>query len=241
MQETVLRKLNSHLLECQSRNPSYSLRALARRLEVPISALSEILNGQRKVTSKMGKKILVGLGTDPEEIDSVLLPDKAELPEKKTLNSDHFKVISDWHYFAIPSLTETKNFVSEPDWIAERLGISKKVASEALDRLYRLGYIKDNKTQPVHFKTPSDIASASGKKHTSQTLDLARDSLFNDPVELRDFSTVTLAVSKNQIPEAKKMLARFRKRFQENLEVGERDEVYKLSIQFFPLTKRGAK
>jgi len=45
--------IKMELLRCKEKNPSYSLRALARRIKVPASALSEILTIERKITRRL--------------------------------------------------------------------------------------------------------------------------------------------------------------------------------------------
>ena len=240
MNTEVIKRLTEELAYSRSKNPSYSLRAFSKKLNIHASALSEILNGKREVTKKMGSKILRGLGVSPDEIDIII--NNKEPSAHTDLSLEHFKVISDWYYFAILSLAEIDGFSDDHLWIAERLNITTKIAKEALNRLITLGYLERREDQSLHvrninYKTPTDIANSSLKNHTSQTLDLASQSLFRDPVDKRDFSTITMAVDTDQIPEAKKMIRSFRKKLSKKLEGGEKKEVYKLSIQLFPLSR----
>ena len=50
-------------------NPSYSMRAFARDLEISPSRLSEILNGRGGMSSVMAQKIASKLGLQRSEID----------------------------------------------------------------------------------------------------------------------------------------------------------------------------
>ena len=59
--------LNKKLDELKSKNPSYSLRAFARKLNVTPSALSEIINGKRRVSEKKAQSLAHHLLLDPTE------------------------------------------------------------------------------------------------------------------------------------------------------------------------------
>lgn len=241
MQKEIIERLSSEYARARSRNSSYSLRAFSDRLGIQVSALSEILNGKRTISKKMGRKILSGLGVNPIETENILLNSNED--ESCDLSLDYFKAIFDWYYFAILSLAEIQDFNATPDWISKRLNISKRDAKIALERLIKLEMLVDNgsgsyRASGIQYKTPTDIVNVSLKNHTIQTLELAIDSVVHDPIEERDFSTITMAIDPEKIPEAKKMIKSFRKKLSEKLEGGAKKEVYKLAIQLFPLSKK---
>ncbi|WP_412472006.1 TIGR02147 family protein [Halobacteriovorax sp. RT-1-4] len=241
MQNEIIERLSIEFANARAKNPSYSLRAYANRLGIQVSALSEILNGKRAITKKMGQNILSGLGVNPIESEKILSGTKAK--EESNLSLDYFKAISDWYYFAILSLAEIPNFKAQPEWISKRLNISRREAKFALDRLIKLEMLVENKdgsfeASGIQYKTPTDILNVSLKNHTVQTLELAMNSVLNDPIEERDFSTVTMAIDPSKIDEAKKMIKSFRKRLSKKLETGSKKEVYKLSVQLFPLSRK---
>ena len=236
MNEQIIEKINEELLKAKLRNPAISLRSFAKRLGVQASALSEILNGKRSVTDKMGKRILNGLGLNETDF-------KDEQKKDITLSSLEFKIISDWYYFAILSLAEIDDFSIDSSWIAKRLNISQKEAKNAVSILIKKQMlIEENgrfKASNINFSTPTEIRDLSIKQHTVQSLELARDSLLEDPIDSRDFSTITMAIDPEKIPEAKLMISKFRKKLMKKLESGKKKEVYKLAVQLFPLTKIG--
>ena len=82
-----------------------------------------------------------------------------------------------------------------------------------------------------------DIPSAAIRKHHSQNLSLAEQSLHRDSVEHREFGSVTMAVNPEKLAQAKAILLKTRKKISDLLEMGELSEVYTLSFQLFPLTK----
>ena len=240
MELEIKTKLISEFESARLRNPSYSLRAFSNSLGIPVSALSDILNGKRSITQKMAIRILDGLGVS--QIETKCIIDKKPLDQRTDISLEYFKVISDWYYFAIMSLSETEDFSSSPEWIAKRLNISEKQASTALSRLIKLELLeeKDGEIHPtgIQVKTPTDIANLSLKNHTIQSLELAKESLLKDPIDKRDFSTITMAIAPENLDEAKIMISKFRKKLSKKLESGKKTEVYKLAIQLFPLTSK---
>ena len=62
------------------------------------------------------------------------------------------------------------------------------------------------------------------------------DALFAVPVESRDITSMTMAIDKNKIPEAKRKIKQFRRNLCQFLESGEKNEVYNLNVQLIPLT-----
>ncbi len=241
MQNEIIEKLTNEFANAKAKNPSYSLRAFSSRIGIQASALSEILNGKRIISKKMGQRILSGLGINPLEFENILSGTGEGI--EANLSLDYFKAISDWYYFAILSLAEVPNFKADPVWISTRLNISKRDAKTALERLVKLEMliVKEDgsyEASGIQYKTPTDILNVSLKNHTIQALELASDSIVNDPVEERDFSTITMAIDPSQIDVAKKMIKSFRRRLSKRLETGDKKEVYKLAIQLFPLSRK---
>ena len=154
-QRAIQSVLQSKLTEFQLKNTAFSLRAFSNRLGMSPGAVSQILNGKRFVSKKIAQKICDKLLLDPQEKSEIvgLFPEqKKELlnntalePNYLQLQSDQFRVISDWYYLAILSLMKTRGFKQSPQWISKRLGISQKEAKEAMTRLKRLGLIEKDK------------------------------------------------------------------------------------------------
>ena len=253
-QARIIELMQREFLRCQSRNSSYSLRAYAKKLGLFPSALSEILNGKRPITRKMGQKILTRLAHDPAESGEILLSLKGRNTKPSSgphvltqsftqLSSDQYRVLSDWYYFALLSLAETAGFRPDPKWIARRLGIRVSEARTALARLKRLGLLVQDTSGKISptgasLTTTSDVRDLSLQKSHHQNLDLARRSLDEDSVEIRDITAITLAIAPSKMKRAKERIQRFRREMAEFLEAGEKEEVYKLCIQLFPVSKR---
>lgn len=243
------------------RNPDYSLRAFARDLGFPASKLSEIMRGRCGLSRKSGLRIAEKIRLSPEETEYFLTLIESEharspsrkkraqelLERQKALRSfaemdlDRFRIISDWHHFAILELTETQGFRSNAKWVADRLGITEEQARAAIDRLLENGLLKENSADEwvqthANLATPSGIPSREIREHHRQIIELAQGSLDATPIQERDFSTMTFAFDPSQMEKARQLIKEFRRRFAEEIQnVGDRQRVYAFSLQFFPL------
>ena len=254
--------LRAKLAEIQKQNPRYSLRSYARKIGVHVGALSYILNGKRNVSRDLAERITRRLLLDPQERSEVLglFPPKRAYrkpsgaagasaentfqPRYLELSAAQFKVAAEWEHFAVMSLINCKDFQSNPSWIALRLGISEPRARQVIERLIQLRLFELDQEgnlsrSPQSYRTTDDVADISMKKHHEQTLDLAKESLHRDPVLERDFTTVTMAIDKRKLSTAKELIRKFEDELSDLLESGHRTDVYRLSVQLFPLAKIG--
>jgi uncharacterized protein (TIGR02147 family) len=252
-QREVQKLLLTHLEERKLKNPNYSLRAFARFIGLGPSTLSEVLSGKRRVSRDAAEKIVSRLGLDPKATHQVLslFRGRRQPRKKKTfkaivfspLDMDQYYLIADWYYFAILSLSETIGFSDDPNWIARRLQLTKKIVGSALNRLKKLGLLEaDNqgllRPSGRSFSTSDGTSSQAIRKNHHQTLDLAKQSLDVDPVDTRSFTAMTMAIDPELLPEAFERMTKFRDELCTFLESGTKKEVYKLSLQLFPLSKK---
>ena len=251
-QRAIQSVLQSKLTEFQLKNTAFSLRAFSNRLGMSPGAVSQILNGKRFVSKKIAQKICDKLLLDPQEKSEIvgLFPEqKKELlnntalePNYLQLQSDQFRVISDWYYLAILSLMKTRGFKQSPQWISKRLGISQKEAKEAMTRLKRLGLIEKDKKGGLkrsvpRYRTSDDTKDVSVQKSHFQSLELAQKSLTTDPVQERDFTSITMAINSKKLAEAKVLIRKFQDELNGLLEDSTPDQVYRLCVQLFPLSQ----
>lgn len=74
-----------------------------------------------------------------------------------------------------------------------------------------------------------------------ETLEIGKNKLEEIEVELRDFSSATVAIDLEKLPEAKTIIREFRQKMSALLRDGEKTDVYQLAIQFYPLTENAKK
>jgi len=245
----------------KEKNPKYSLRAFAKALDIPSGRLSEYLSNKRQITVAVGQQIASKLKFDGEMTAVFLKCVSAQIESQKGLkrelsqiekaakfdfiptdSQDRFRVVADWHHFAILSVMELNDFQSSANWIARKLGLPQTLIAESLDRLERLKIIdrsKDNwKVQSANLRTTDGVDSAALKEFYATNLALAAKKLKTVAVEDRDYSAITIAIDKAKLPFAKGMIRDFRRKLARILEAGDsKDEIYQLSIQFFPLNE----
>lgn len=231
---------------CRS-NTAYSLRAFARDLEVEPSALSKILNGKRTITAEMKERFGRKLNLSREQLRALNCAGATVDPTYKSLAEDSFKIISDWHHFAILELTKVEGFRPDTAWIAKSLGLPKAEASEAINRLKRIGFLNESEGQLKD--TSGDVTTVDHqftnvafKNLQRQVLHQAMQALDNTALDQRDQSSMTMAIDSTKLPQAKTMIKKFRRDLSAFLENGkQRDAVYQLSVSLFPMTNFKAK
>lgn len=236
--------LRSKLEAAKDRNPNWSMRAFAQKVGVSSGALSEILQGKRALSLKVRRRIIERLSLSPLEQRQILSDYSVPRdPQYVALDSDAFHLISDWWHFALLNLVKTRNFTPSVAWMAERLALSRTVVNEAWRRLFRLQYLEKSGKQVVRrqprLKTTDDVMDLSIRRAHIEDLKLIERGILNYPVDLREVSSITMAIKVKDIARAKEMIRTFRDEFCDSIESGSADEVYRLSIAFFPLTSSG--
>ena len=218
-------------------NSSYSLRAFAKQLEFDSSTLSQILSGKRKISEKVAEKIYAKIGRPP-----VQNPSQTDSTKYMLLSMDAFTVISDWYHYAIMDLTLVKKFKSDHVWIASQLQISPLEAKLAIERLLRLGMLvqKNGKLKLSKITNTNYVegqTSSAHKEYQRQIITKALHAIDNCPQDKKDITSMTIAANSKKLKEAKEKIKKFRRDLCTFLEDGEKDSVYQLGVQLYPLTK----
>ena len=248
----------------RSSEPTFSLRAFAKLIDLPSGRLTEILSGKRKLTPAIAEKIAAKLGLECEDIKTFVT--LAARTRKGTLaapvlmgtashdgigrsggsqkqhSSDTFYVLADWYHQAIMSLMQTVDFQSDVNWIARRLGITNTEVKTAIDRLKRLKFIVEVEGEwvrsPGSLTTTHEISSAASKRFHRQTLEQATQAAEHGQTSGRDFSTLCIAFDPSRIEAVRELIKSFRRDVSTLAEAGEHTEVYHLNIQMVPVSKR---
>lgn len=241
--------LQSKLMEKCKVNSRYSLRAFAAFLQMDPSSVSQLLSGKRKASNKVIRHVCDRLSATPRETNEFLVVAKRkkhipQVPEYSLVTEDAFAYISNWYHYAILELTYVESFESDPSWIARTLGISVTEAKIALERLLRLGLLKEEdgvykKTNQFITNIPKAGYSSNPQKELQrqilQKALLALDSV--DPTD-RDMTSMTMAIDVDRLPEAREVITKFRRELCALLENGEQTRVYNLGIQLYPVSEK---
>lgn len=242
------------------RNPAYSLRAFARDLQLSPSRLSEILSGKKGLSGSAARSIcrLMALPGDQaqlfcESVESLharsaikrnsaqaklkLIKEREEYSE---IALDQFQLIAEWHHFAVFEALSVPGFKGDPQRIAQALGISKLEATSALERLKRLNLAEKTpkgwRAKQATITTP-DVPSKAIRSYHRALIQKAEAALETQTIHERDFSSVTMAIDPDLLPEAKQWIQSFRRKFCKKISsTGRKRKVYCLAVQFFDLT-----
>lgn len=248
--------LQNEFLARTSRNSRYSLRSFAHSLEVAPSSLSEIINGKRIISEKLKLKVGKALGLAPEEVQNFkskihgnskqsLGGDEVDNDQFIKITKESFEVISKWYHYGILELMKTTDFKWDNSWIAKRLGITIEESQRAIGRLLNIGLLNElpngdleDTTKGLSSDLEIGVTSLAKRTFQKHSLENALAALNNCPLDLRDNTTMTLAINPEDIPRAKKFITKFRRRFAIEFEKNkELTEVYQLSVALAPLTK----
>lgn len=249
--------LQKRLADAQAANPQYSLRAFSSKVGVHFGALSSILNGKRNVSRELAERIVTRLMLDPQERAEVLelFPVKRSQKELRDevaqgvvlnaryreLSAQQFKVIAEWEHFAVMALLRCPEKFENASQVAARMGITEARARLVLERLIEMKMVNVEsdgslKRSEENFRTSDDVADISVRKAHDENLELARKSLYRDSVEERDFSSITVAVDPKNLSMAKERIRQFQDELAQLLDTGTKAEVYRVSMQMFPLS-----
>jgi uncharacterized protein (TIGR02147 family) len=257
-QKEVLRELLEKRLRL-----GHSLRSLARNAGISPALLSQLQSGKRTLTARTALRLASHLKTDSRERKTLELlaelqaakggAGKARLLEEiellrkgrpaQDLSLEAFKVIADWHHFAILQLLRLDEGEVTPAIAARRLGIDEAVAAEAFTRLEALGQIGRNKCGKYE-KLEGDLLVRSEDTNLAlrsfhrQTLAKAIDAVERQSPQERYSGSETFAFDPNDLPEVRKVIDDCLDRIVELSRRGKRKtQVYHLATQCFRLTE----
>lgn len=227
------------------KNPSYSLRAFAKYLDINQSFLSKLLKGQRAITADFAASVGPKLGLKPAQVKALFSSGTASMPGFLSLSDDEFELLSEWHHFAIIEISKTEGFENDPHKIGQRLGIHVQEVRDAVERLERLHFIqiKEGKLKvlsPNTTWTNTTKTSEARKKFQKALLQKSLEAIDNVPFDYRENGSVTVAINKKRLPEFKEKLKEMRKELATFFQADDEkklDEVYQLTVSFFPLTQ----
>ena len=247
-------------LDLQAVRPTLSKRGFAKRLEMSPSHLANLLSGKRALTAAGASVIADRLSLSPNEREELLaLTTKSKHEQKrsgkgpllellprvhsKILEEDQFKFMADWYHLGILALAGVKDPKADPQWIADRIGITSQEATIGLARLKKLDLIKiignAMKVTNHYVETTNDVPSQAIRSHHRQILGRAERSIDGVDMNRRHLESSTIAISSKDISKVNQAVSDFHDQMKSlALKRDDKDEVYTLSVQFFPSNLR---
>lgn len=248
-QAYYLAKMRETLSLKQRNNPHYSLRAYARDIGIHPATLSQIINGKRALPVKNSENVIQRLNLGPKEkalfVESLKKKrDYEALSEmdRFILDESYYKILAEWEHFSVLELFSLPNFERTKEDICKRLDLTVNRTDVVVNNLYIAKLIdldSKGKLLRLHteFTTADDISNQALKDSHKEAMQMGISKIDEYEVDLRDFSSLTIAFDLTQMKEAKALIRELRLKMLALANKGSNQtEVYQMAIQFYPLT-----
>lgn len=243
---------------------NWSLRKLAKQMSISSGHFSDILNRRRQLSKKIYKKLMSALGLTKADSEFFWLlvefvdgnnfkkrqaaflkikKNKAYKERHKEALVQH-EYLSNWHYFAIRELTNTSDFKLDPIWIRKKLRyeLTLEEIKNSLNFLFKNNFLKVDKTGKIsdggaHIRGEGDLLKLAVAHGHLGIMDLATQSIFKTPRELRHLLSHTTAFSGENMPQVKAILEDALEKIRKLEKASENKDVYNFSLYAFPLSE----
>lgn len=237
--------LKAALAEKTAQNPKFSLRAMARQLNLSPAILSQVMSAKRNFSAHTALHVAQTLKLDEAEteyfcllaqyeaekhptlksalhtrLEAIQANRKQHSPVPRDLNVEVFKMISDWYHIPIVEMTELKDFEFNATNVAKRLRITRNEAEVAIERLERLELIEKT-PEGIYKKTNADYEFSSPlmnealNRFHKQMLAKASDAVEHQKRGERLICSNTFSIDPKLLPKAEEIIRRFRKQLVE--------------------------
>lgn len=245
--------LVEELKKRKSKNQSYSLRALARILELEPSALSKLMKGQRLPTEKTISRITEKLKVSESDLQNIQNWIKAVKKEATAVEKfasfemkDFEDKIQNFHLVLLEAL-RIPVFAENVEGLRKSLQMDTKSFYEIisdLEKMHMLNYSPKTNSVSIlreHNTTfPHPFTTEKRREIQKKFLSMAIKMIDQVPFEERENSTLTIAIPTSKIPEFKNLFAKMRRRV--NVEADKNlkkaDAVYNFTIAFYPAIEK---
>jgi len=248
-------------------NKGFSYRVFARMAGIKsYNYLKLVIDGKRNLSTKMIQafsKALKLTRSEEEFLTNLTLFNQSQdssskntyfgkiskakrFREIKELEADQYEYFSKWYFSAIRELISLPDFKEDSGWIAGRLmgQVTPAQVEVAIDCLLRLQLIERGSNGRLKLSS-GNIASAPEVKSLAlfsfheQMIQRGLHALNHLDADTRDISSITLALTPDEIKSIKKMILQFRRRTLSHFEADRPKgcQVVQLNFQLFPLSE----
>ncbi|MBX3018758.1 MAG: DUF4423 domain-containing protein [Bdellovibrionaceae bacterium] len=184
-------------------------------------------------------EIAAKLHLDDNEKNLLALLTRAD---RHTISDENFSMIKEWHHFAILSVLELNDFETSIPAIARALNLSESTVQDSVEKMTSQNLLlrdADGTLSPtgLSYFTTDDIPSLVIQAAHRDGLSLSAQALEEVPTLERDFTALTFSGSSRQLARAKKEIRRCLDRVSQIMASPDKDQVYRMSIQLFPVLK----
>jgi len=256
--------LKDALDDRKAANPAYSFRMMGEALGLHTSNVFRILSKESHLPARCQSRAVDYLGLTERSASYFLLlvgyarersgKARQKLLEKAMALRDVNRVdlgekelayFRDWWVAAVRGVLETVDGKANPADIARKLrpGVTETQVAAALELLLDLGLVKKGVSGTLLVGDPHLGVSRGPEKVQAvpqsqrQTLGLAADALERFPAEIRDVTTLTMAVDQIVFDQVRELLRDCRQQIQKHTDAAKKpDRVMQLVMAYFPLT-----
>lgn len=257
--------LKDALEDRKAANPAYSFRMMGEALGLHTSNVFRLLNKETHLPARCQSRAVDYLGLTERSATYFLLlvgyarersgKARQEMLEKAMALRDVNRVdlgekelayFRDWWVAAVRGVLEMVDGKAHPAEIARKLKpeVSEAQVSAALQLLLDLGLVKKGVSGTLRVGDPHLGVSRGPEKvkavrhYQRQALSLATEALERFPPEIRDVTTLTMAVDGPVFSQVRDLLRECRLQIQKNSEAAKSpDRVMQLVMAYFPLTE----
>lgn len=221
----------------QQKNSKYTLRAFARDLNLSPAYLSQIIQGKKMISlhrvQDISQKLNLsdneyqkfletvakenGIKSNARSILAPLLNQNISMTDifedSQKIEMDQIECLKTWYHIAILELTTCENFKSDIKWISKKLKIPQVEVCDAIERLLRLGLLKEDQNKWIKTNKKLSISTTKSlsavREFHKQTSNKAIECMNRNTTE-KDFKKrsiigATMAMNPNKIEEAKRI------------------------------------
>lgn len=256
--------LKQAYLRRKSLSKGFTLNFLAKKLDLSVPFVSQILNGRRPIPVATVDALCEILDLDKEKRDQVLkaavrgkskaikaglFSEFAKGGEPKATPAftyqpvKNFWLLEEPHYLPILNATLLTDYDGTPAFVAAKLGLPAEKVARAFEKLAEHKFLVQSdghlRKSVVHNDFSSDKAKSQLRSFHRTTLETAiktLDKKVSDTDLERRLITGSLAtVRSDKVIVAKQRLREFLQELSADLAAEPGDEVYQISLQFFPV------
>lgn len=250
LKKILERKFN----ELKKKNPAFSLRGFAKKIDIDHTTLSRILRSERQMTALVAEKLIKQLVLNCQEAEYVrdLVQSKSQNRRNKAwrkhidIEEAKANVLREWYYGAIATLMLTEGFKLDPTWISSRLRISKETAKRALETMKLLDLYDVTpegdvlvKQQNLKFE-PEMISKEIVHGVQAQHLELVMERLKKLDTKGTFGNSSVFASTPEKMKDMQALLNEFSSDVMGMMEVGEKTEVYIAAVHVIPISYKTA-
>ncbi len=249
----------------------FSYRQFARQAGYASSSfLKHVIDGERNLSQASIGKVAKALGLDGRDRDDFELlvrlgqshtdaernPYYMQLQRRRRrqgwvpVRDFQYEIYSLWYAFPIREMLGLPDFKDDPAWIAERLHPPVRPADvdRAVGVLEQAGLLRRDENGKLAaardtLETPANVPSLAVRNYHRQLLQNAVGGLDSIPVEKRNVTSLTVAMSTAKYEEVCKRIGQFQDELLEFIHDDpaskEQADVYQLGFTVIPVTRNG--